>query len=202
MKESRHPITRAIVAASKGDSGASAEVVVLVYEELRKLARSRIARARPGHLLQPTALVHEAYLRLVDVGQAQRWDSRGHFFSAAAEAMRRILVEMARRKKRAKHGGDMRRVDLDAACTLSDAPSDDIVALDEALDRFCAVEPGKAELVKLRFFAGMTIPEAAKALGISHATAERYWTYARVWLYCELHEDSMAEEESKKIVGQ
>jgi RNA polymerase sigma factor (TIGR02999 family) len=142
----------------------------------------------PGQTLQATALVHEAHLRLVDVEQAQHFNSRGHFYAACAEAMRRILVEKARRKKRHKHGGQRRRIDLEVAEALVGEPSEDLPALDEALTRLAAQEPVKAEVVKLRFFAGLTMPEVAQALGLSLATAARYWTYARLWLYAELTE--------------
>ena len=161
----------------------------LVYEELRKLAAQRLVQEKPGQTLQATALVHEAYLRLLGPAQAEHsWNGRGHFFTAAAEAMRRILVENARRKKRLKHGGQRQRVDLDSACAVTEPPSLDLLALDEALTKLAATEPAKAELVKLRFFAGLTMPEAASALGISLATAERYWTFARTWLYAEMSE--------------
>jgi RNA polymerase sigma factor (TIGR02999 family) len=160
----------------------------LVYDELRRLASQRLATERSDHTLQATALVHEAYVRLVDGGRAPLWDGRGHFFAAAAEAMRRILIDSARRKRRPKHGGKLKRVELDQAARLSESPGEDLLALDEALTRLAATEPVKAELVKLRFFAGMTIPEAAQVLGISEATAQRYWTFARVWLYCALED--------------
>jgi RNA polymerase sigma factor (TIGR02999 family) len=136
--------------------------------------------------VQATALVHEAYLRLVDHAQARPWNSRGHFFAAAAQAMRRILIDTARRKRRVKHGGGHKRVDLDEACASAPAPDDDLLALDEALTRLAASAPVKAELVQLRFFAGLAMPEAAQVLGISLATAERYWTFARAWLYDQL----------------
>jgi RNA polymerase sigma factor (TIGR02999 family) len=158
----------------------------LVYEELRKLAAQRLAQEKPGQTLQATALVHEAYVRLVDVDNAQHWNSRGHFFAAAAEAMRRVLVENARRKQRIKHGGDRRRIDLDQACPVVQPPSDDLLALDEALTRLAAHDPTRVELVKLRFFAGLTMPEAAQVLGLSLATAERHWTFVRTWLFAEL----------------
>lgn len=183
-------VTQILSQIEQGDPSAAEQLLPLVYDELRKLAATRLARERPGQTLQATALVHDAYIRLVDVKKTQQWDSRGHFFSAAAEAMRRILVEMARKRKRPKHGGDLQRVDLDLGCTLADEPRENILALDEVLEKFASVDPRKAELVKLRFFAGMTIPEAAEALGISHATAERDWTYARVWLYCELDDET------------
>src|SRR5687768_12317507 len=183
-----HEVTRILSAIQLGDPNAPRALLPLVYEELRKLASLRLTQEKPGQTLQATALVHEAYLRLVDVAQAQRWDGRGHFFAAAAEAMRRILIDNARRKARPKHGGNLERVNLDeaAAVTGPAAPIDDLLALDEALTRLAVEEPAKAELVKLRFFGGLTIPQAAELLGISQATAERYWTYARVWLYAEL----------------
>ncbi len=176
------------IAIEQGDAQAAEQLLPLVYDELRQLAAQKLARENPGQTLQATALVHEAYLRLVDVDKVRHWQSRGHFFAAAAEAMRRILIDSARRKRRPKHGGDRRRVDLDAAASLAEAPADDLLSLDEALTKLAAEEPVKAQLVKLRFFAGLTVPEAAKVLGISVATAERHWTYARVWLYCELNE--------------
>jgi RNA polymerase sigma factor (TIGR02999 family) len=186
-------VTRILSAIDQGDPSAVEQLLPLVYDELRKLAADKLAQEKPGQTLQATALVHEAYLRLIGtqpvpeaVGRGH-WDSRGHFFAAAAEAMRRILVDNARRKARPKHGGDRRRVDLDEALAIADPP-EDLVVLDQALAKLDREEPRKAELVKLRFFAGLTIPEAAKVLGISTATAERYWSYARVWLYAELHE--------------
>ena len=185
-------VTNILNQIESGDPSAAEQLLPLVYAELRKLAAAKLAQEKPGQTLQATALVHDAYLRLVDVDKAQYWDSRGHFFAAAAEAMRRILVDTARRKLRSKHGGGRKRVDLDSACTLTEDPGGDLLALDEVLTRFAVLDPLKAELVKLRFFAGMTIPEAADALRISHATAERHWTYARVWLYCELAGDNVA----------
>jgi len=182
-------VTRILASIEQGDPQASEQLLPLVYDELRKLAALRMAQEAPGQTLQATALVHEAYLRLVDVDKAQHWNSRGHFFAAAAEAMRRILVESARRKSRLKHGRDHQRVDLDSGCTLSVAPSLDLVALDEALSRLAEFDAAKAELVKLRFFAGLTMPEVAAALDISQATAERYWTFAKSWLYAELADD-------------
>jgi RNA polymerase sigma factor (TIGR02999 family) len=143
--------------------------------------------------------VHEAYLRLIPLNKELSWDSRGHFFAAAAEAMRRILIDKARHKQCLKHGGGRKRVDLDANCTVSDGPGDDLLALDEALTKFAAVAPLKAELVKLRFFAGMSLAEAAQVLGISPATADRYWAYARVWLYCELGDEPSPDSNSEKI---
>jgi RNA polymerase sigma factor (TIGR02999 family) len=183
-------VTRILSAIEQGDLHAGEQLLPLVYDELRKLAAQKLAQEKPGQTLEATGLVHEAYLRLVDVDQAQRWNSRGHFFAAAAEAMRRILVESARRKSRLKHGREHQRVDLESGCQVSAAPSLDLVALDEALSRLVEIEPAKAELVKLRFFAGLTMPEAAAALDISLATAERYWTFAKSWLYAELADDA------------
>jgi RNA polymerase sigma factor (TIGR02999 family) len=179
-------VTRILTDIARGDAHAAAELLPLVYDELRRLAAARLAAESSGNTLQPTALVHEAYLRLVAPADAARWDSRGHFFAAAAEAMRRLLVENARRKERQKHGGGRQRVELEAAESLVQAPSEDLLALDEALTRLTAHDPVKAEVVKLRFFAGLTMPEIAKSLGLSLATVERYWTYARTWLYAEL----------------
>jgi RNA polymerase sigma factor (TIGR02999 family) len=182
-------VTVLLDAAAAGDPRAAAELLPLVYGELRRLAVARLAAESPGQTLQPTALVHEAYLRLVGDGQPDDWNGRGHFFAAAAEAMRRILVESARRKSRLKRGRDRQRVDLESGCLVSAAPSLDLLAVDEALSRLAEAEPAKAELVKLRYFAGMTLPEAAAVLGISLATAERYWTFAKSWLYAELADD-------------
>jgi RNA polymerase sigma factor (TIGR02999 family) len=182
-------VTLLLDAAAAGDRNAAADLLPLVYDELRKLAAARMAGESSGHTLQPTALVHEAYLRLVGRGEDQGWDGRGHFFAAAAEAMRRILVERARRKGRLKHGGQFHRVELDSDCLVSSAPTVDFIALDDALTRLAKSEPAKAELVKLRFFAGLTMPEAAAALDISLATAERHWTFAKSWLYAELADD-------------
>jgi RNA polymerase sigma factor (TIGR02999 family) len=182
-------VTRILSAVERGEQQAAEELLPLVYNELRNLAAQKLAQERPGQTLQATALVHEAYLRLLGPAEAQQhWNSRGHFFAAAAEAMRRILVEQARHKGRLKHGGERQRVDLDSACAVTEPPSLDLLALDEALSQLAADEPAKAELVKLRFFAGLTMPEAAAALGISQATAERYWTFARSWLYAEMAE--------------
>jgi RNA polymerase sigma factor (TIGR02999 family) len=176
-------VTRILSAIEQGDPNAAGQLLPLVYDELRRLAAERLAHEKPGQTLQATALVHEAYLRLVDVEQAQRWNSRGHFFAAAAEAMRRILVESARRKRGVKHGGGLQRVNLDEAVSCGPEPADDLLSLNEALDRLACEDPTKAELVKLRYFAGLSVQEAADALGISRATADRYWAYAKVWLY-------------------
>jgi RNA polymerase sigma factor (TIGR02999 family) len=182
-------VTRILRAVEQGDRKAASQLLPLVYEELRRLAARKLAREAPGQTLDATALVHEAYLRLVPTSsqKGQRWDNRGHFFAAAAEAMRRILIDNARRKGRPKHGGDRKRVDLDQDHAVAES-RDDLLALDAALTKLAVQEPAKAELVKLRFFAGLTIPAAAEVLGISVATAERHWTYARTWLYAELEE--------------
>jgi len=187
-------VTRLLDAAAAGDSAAAAELLPLVYDELRKLAADRMAREAPGQTLQATALVHEAYLRLVGVERAQHWDSRRHFFAAAAEAMRRILIDRARHKGTEKHGGARQRLDLDEVEVAAKARSDDLLALDEALTRFAAEDPVKAQLVTLRYFAGLSVQEAADALGVSRATADRWWSYARTWLYCELRGTDQAPE--------
>jgi RNA polymerase sigma factor (TIGR02999 family) len=179
-------VTCLIEAAAGGDRAAAADLLPLVYDELRKLAAARLADERPGHTLQPTALVHEAYLRLVG---DQRFDGRGHFFAAAAEAMRRILVDAARRKGRDKRGGGRGRVDLADYEATADLPADDILALDEALTRLTADDPDAARVVQLHFFAGLSIEQAAEALGVSRATAYRQWSYARAWLRCAMGGD-------------
>ena len=181
-------VTRVLSAIEHGDPRASEELLPLIYRELRRLAQHRLAREKPGQTLQATALVHEAYLRLVDGEEGERWNSRGHFFAAAAEAMRRILVENARRKRTEKHGGLLQRQDLDdiEIAAPAPAPSQDLLALDEALAKLEAEEPVKAQLVKLRYFAGLAEDEAASVLGISRTTAQRYWRYAKAWLVTEL----------------
>ena len=186
-------VKRILDQIQQGDPCAAEQLLPLVYEELRKLAAAKLAQEKPGQTLQATALVHEAYLRLVAPASGEAsarrdpsWNSRGHFFAAAAEAMRRILVESARRKSRLKHGRGRQRVDLESDCLVSAAPSLDVLALDEALSRLAETEPAKAELVKLRFFAGLTVPEAAKALAVSVATAENDWAYAKSWLKLQL----------------
>jgi len=186
-------VTRLIEAAAGGDRQAAADLLPLVYDELRRLAAARLAAEPLGNTLQPTALVHEAYLRLVGAPNGDHWNHRGHFYAAAAEAIRRILVELARRKKRRKHGGERRRLSLEVAESLVQAPSEDLAALDEALTSLTAHDPVKAEVVKLRFFAGLTMPEIAQALSLSLATVERYWTYARLWLYAELTDEEHQE---------
>lgn len=179
-------VTEALEAARRGEPGAADQLLPLVYSELRNLAAARLAREAPGHTLDATALVHEAYLRIAG---DQSFDHRGHFFAAAAEAMRRILVESARRKRAEKHGGGLNRLDAADVPIAAPEPVEDLLALDEALDRFAEVEPEKAELVKLRYFAGLTIEEAAAALGISPATAKRHWAYSRAWLFDRLSRD-------------
>jgi RNA polymerase sigma factor (TIGR02999 family) len=188
-------ITQVLHAIERGDPHAAEQLLPLVYDELRKLAAKKLAQETPGQTLQATALVHEAYLRLVDGNKVQHWDSRGHFFAAAAESIRRILVESARKKKRLRHGGGRCRVDLQEALSLADPPNDDLLALDEALTRLAASEPAKAELVKLRYFAGLSIDEAADVMHISRTTAKRYWAYARAWLLAAI-DDADAEWKS------
>jgi RNA polymerase sigma factor (TIGR02999 family) len=180
-------VTRLLSAIEQGDPHAADQLLPLVYAELRQLAAQRLTHEKPGQTLQATALVHEAYLRLVDTEQGSHWNSRGHFFAAAAEAMRRILIDDARRKRRPKHGGDRKRVVLDETMGVTDA-REDLLALDEALDKLAEQEPVKAELVKLRYFAGLSLEEAAACLDISPATAKRYWAVARAWLYIALSE--------------
>jgi RNA polymerase sigma factor (TIGR02999 family) len=182
-------VTLLLDAAAAGDCKAAAELLPLVYDELRKLAALRMAAEAPGHTLQPTALVHEAYLRLVGHGDENRWDGRGHFFAAAAEAMRRILIEAARRAHGPEQGGDLTRRDLDPDQPERPGPSPRLLDLDEALDRLAAIDPRAAEVVKLRFFAGLTVPETAAALGISPRTADNDWAYARAWLVSALEDD-------------
>lgn len=173
-------------AAASGDRQAAAQLLPIVYDELRKLAAAWMDGESPGNTLNGTALVHEAYLRLVQPGDAARWQNRGHFFAAAAESMRRILVDAARRKRARKHGGGMQRYDATEIEITDSLPNDDLLALDEALDRFAAIDPQKAELVKLRYFAGLTIEQAAEVLGVSLSTANRHWAYSKAWLYQEI----------------
>jgi RNA polymerase sigma factor (TIGR02999 family) len=179
-------ITQLLDSAAAGDRHAAAELLPLVYDELRKLAASRMADEAPDQTLQATALVHEAYLRLIGPADEVRWENRGHFFAAAAEAMRRILVDTARQKRREKHGGSHRRVELDDLPGLAPDSHDDLVALDDALTRLAENEPQAARLVELRHFAGLTIPESAQILGISSRTADRLWAFARAWLHREM----------------
>ena len=215
-------VTRILSQIESGDPQAAEQLLPLVYDELRKLAAAKLAHEMPGQTLQATALVHEAYLRLVANQRARdsglgtegsfedihppapspqprtpAFDSRGHFFAAAAEAMRRILIDKARQKQRPIHGGQLRRVNLDEINAAVDQPHDDLLALDEALLALAEVAPRQAQLVKLRFYAGLTIPEAAAALGVSHATAERDWTYARTWLYCRLADQPSPDNSSE-----
>ena len=179
-------VTRLLDAAAAGDPHAPRQLLPLVYDELRRLAAQRLAREIPGHTLQPTALVHEAYVRLVGGDEAEDWSGRGHFFAAAAEAMRRILVESARRRKSQKRGGDAQRVDLDDDLLAAAEPREDLLALDEALDKLATTNKPAADLVQLRYFGGLTLPEAAEALGMAPRTAGRLWAYARAWLRREV----------------
>jgi RNA polymerase sigma factor (TIGR02999 family) len=183
-------VTRILSAIEQGDPRASEQLLPLVYDELRRLAAAKLARERPGQTLQATALVHEAYLRLVDGPDAPHWNGRGHFFAAAAEAMRRILVERARGKAREKRGGDWRRVDFERLDVSTSVSPDQLVALDDALERLSSLDPLAGELVKLRYFAGLALNEAARALDVSSSTAYRHWAYARAWLCAELLKDA------------
>lgn len=192
MQDTKRPL----LAIEYGDGQAAEQLLPLIYDELHRLAAELVARERPGQTLQATALVNEAYIRLVEPSRTQNWNGRAHFFAAAAEAMRRILVEHARRRRAGKHGGGWHRIPLDnvqVADRQHDGNRADVIlAIDEALERFAAEDPVKAELVKLRYFAGLSVKEAASVLGISRITAERYWRYARVWLYAELTRDDSA----------
>jgi RNA polymerase sigma factor (TIGR02999 family) len=182
--------TRLLSAAEQGDPHAAAQLLPLVYEELRQLAAQKLACEQPGQTLQATALVHEAYVRLIGseeaAGREQHWDSRGHFFAAAAEAMRRILIDRARAKRSEKRGGSRKRLDIDAIDLATTAAPDQLLALDDALAKLAREDPAAARLVGLRYFAGLTVDEAGKALNMSTATAYRHWNYARVWLHSEL----------------
>jgi len=179
-------VTRILSQIEQGDPQASAQLLTLVYDELRRLAAQKMAHEVPGQTLQATALVHEAYLRLVDAEGVQHWNSRGHFFAAAAEAMRRLLVENARRKNALQRGGDRERLDLSLAEPEAPRLSEDVLALNDALEKLEKQDRNKADLVKLRYFAGMTMEQAAEAVGISPATAHRHWNYARAWLHQEI----------------
>jgi RNA polymerase sigma factor (TIGR02999 family) len=182
-------VTRILSAIEQGDPHAAEQLLPLVYDELRALAAQKMAQEKPGQTLQATALVHEAYLRLVGSTSSQRqWNSRGHFFAAAAEAMRRILIDRARRRRRPKLGGDRQRIALDEACPLAEDRAEELLALHEALDQLEAESPDKAALVKLRYFAGLSHQEATRALGLSRATADRYWAYAKVFLYASMED--------------
>jgi RNA polymerase sigma factor (TIGR02999 family) len=191
-------VTRLLASIDQGDPSAADDLLPLVYSELRQLAAARLRHEQPGQTLQATALVHEAYLRLVGGESEQSWDSRGHFFAAAAESMRRILVERARRRKAEKHGGQMARVELSAHDLLSRSDPEEILALSDALDVLARAEAEAAELVKLRIFADFSVEEAGKLLGMSRATAYRHWTYARAWLKTQLANDLSPSEDGKK----
>jgi RNA polymerase sigma factor (TIGR02999 family) len=188
-------VTRILAEIERGDPQASAQLLALVYDELRSLAAQKMAKEAPGHTLQATALVHEAYLRLVNADEVQHWNSRGHFFAAAAEAMRRLLVDSARRKKALQRGGGRERLDITLVEPETPRVSEDVLALNDALEKLERQDRDKAELVKLRYFAGMTMEQAAEAIGISPATAHRYWHYARAWLHQEI---AGKEEDSEK----
>jgi RNA polymerase sigma factor (TIGR02999 family) len=181
-------VTRILSAIEQGDPHAAELLLPLVYDELRQLAGLKMAQEKPGQTLDATALVHEAYLRLVDVEQAQQWNSRGHFFAAAAEAMCRILVDSARRTKRLRHGGGRHQVELAEDHLVIESPVEDLLAVDEALDQLAAVDREAAELVKLRYFAGLTTEQAGELLGLSTRTAYRTWSFARAWLYLRVHQ--------------
>jgi RNA polymerase sigma factor (TIGR02999 family) len=183
-------VTQILGQIEQGDPSAAEKLLPLVYEELRKLAAAKLAQEKPGQTLQATALVHDAYIRLVDVEQARHWNSRGHFFAAAAEAMRRILVENARVKRALKRGGDLQREDRPIAEIAAPQLKHDVLAINEALERLETIDPQAASLVKLRYFTGLTVPEAAEALDISVRSAERLWTWAKAWLYSELRSSS------------
>jgi RNA polymerase sigma factor (TIGR02999 family) len=182
-------VTSILSAIEQGDPRAAEQLLPLVYEELRKLAAQKLAQEKPGQTLQATALVHEAYVRLVDVPKAQHWNSRGHFFAAAAEAMRRILVDQARKKKSRKRGGGFERLPLDEFEIAAPQPTVDLLAVNDALEKFERLDKAAANLVKLRYYGGLTLPQAAEALGISSSTADRQWAYARAWLHAKLKED-------------
>ncbi len=181
-------VTQILSQIEDGDPNAAQQLLPLVYDELKKLAAAKLASEKPGQTLQATALVHEAYMRLVNVDKVDGWKGRGHFFGAAAEAMRRILIDNARRKQRPKHGGDWKRVELDDPLVVTEDRAAQLLALDKALEKLEAESREKAELVKLRYFAGLTHREAANALGLSRATADRYWAYAKVFLHCEMED--------------
>jgi RNA polymerase sigma factor (TIGR02999 family) len=194
-------VTRILSAIEPGDPQTPEELLPLVYDELRSLAAQKLAREAPGQTLQATALVHEAYLRLVDTEEVQSWEGRGHFFAAAAEAMRRILIENARRKQTDKHGGKHARTAIGAVEIAAGVPTEDVLALDEALTKLAVEDPVKAQLVNLRYFGGLSVEDAARILGISRATAYRHWRYAKVWLYCALHGSEESPGPSGKLPG-
>ncbi len=183
-------VTQILSRIEAGDPGAAAQLLPLLYDELKRVAVHKLADEKPGHTLQPTALVHEAYLRLVNGESSQEWNSRGHFFAAAAEAMRRILVESARRKQRIKHGGELRRVPLEIDGALKSDSPDELLRIDEAISKLASEDPTAAELVKLRYFAGFSVEEAGAALGLSRSSAYEHWTYARAWLHRDIFGDA------------
>ena len=196
-------ITGILSAIEQGDPHAAEQLLPLVYDELRQLAAAKLSQEKPGQTLQATALVHEAYVRLVDADKAQAWNSRGHFFAAAAEAMRRILVDKARRRRRHKHGGGQPRADIDLANLAAPMPDQDLLTLDEAMTRLAEEHPLRAQLVRLRFYAGLSNEDAAQVLGISATTAKRYWRFARAWLHREVRQgdDPAADGESGREIG-
>jgi RNA polymerase sigma factor (TIGR02999 family) len=187
-------VTKLLSRIESGDRQASSDLLPMVYEELRKLAAARLTSEKPGQTLQATALVHEAYLRLAGGQPAQPWNSSGHFFAAAAEAMRRILVERARKKRRVRHGGEFMRVELDEGAAIVGSSDQDLLALNEALDRLERASPPRAQVVKLRYFAGLTVSQTATAMGISVTTAERHWRFAKAWLLAEISGDPPPEK--------
>ncbi len=191
-------VTKILSQIQEGDPTAAEKLLPLVYQELRNLAAHRLRKERTGHTLQATALVHEAYIRLIKPDELRHWDSRGHFFAAAAEAMRRILVDSARRKRRLKRDVTLERRDLTLLHEATSASPEDLLSVDEALSELSTQHPEKAELVKLRFFAGLTVPEAAEAMGVSLSTADRYWSYARAWLFRQLHYGEL-DRQNRKI---
>jgi RNA polymerase sigma factor (TIGR02999 family) len=188
-------VTHILSAIEDGDTNAAEQLLPLIYDELRRLAAQRLAQEKPGQTLQATALVHEAYLRLVEVEKVQHWNSRGHFFAAAAEAMRRILVENARNKKRLKRGGDRKRIELDDPRLNYSEPVDELIEVDEALEQLAREDPQAAQLVKLRYFAGLSIAEAAEIVGFSRSTAYEHWAYARAWIHRRLHSPDQDQDE-------
>jgi RNA polymerase sigma factor (TIGR02999 family) len=183
-------VTQILSQIEQGDPSAADQLLPLVYDELRKLAAARLANEKPGQTLQATALVHDAYIRLVDVEKAQHWDSRGHFFAAAAESMRRILVDNARSKMRVKRGGRQKRVDLDSADLATNLPPDELLLLNDAIDGLATHDPVGAELVKLHYFVGLSVEDSARMLGIPRTNAYRHWTYARAWLIAQVQGSS------------
>ncbi len=187
-------VTQILLQIESGDPSAAEQLLPLVYEELRKLAATKLAQEKPGQTLQATALVHEAYIRLVDLEKSRQWNSRGHFFGAAAEAMRRILVENARRKLRVRHGGDLARIDLDAAELVAALPPDELLGLDDAIEKLAEHDLPAANLVKLRYFAGLSTEQAADTLGLSRTSAYRHWTYAKAWLFSQIQGESKSRE--------